>query len=88
MERGLLILVSIIEEVLERKGNGSGLESLDYRRKKIRRADNPLSANVGINFADKGWSLGWYNPVADSGHGVCLLFVYLHIQLFRSFRGT
>jgi hypothetical protein len=33
MERGPLNLVSIIEELLERKSSGSGLESLDYGRR-------------------------------------------------------
>jgi hypothetical protein len=30
---------------------------------------HPLSANVGTNFIDKQWLLGWYSLLADSGHG-------------------
>jgi hypothetical protein len=39
LERGLLSLVSTIEELLERKSSGSGLESREYGRKAIRSAD-------------------------------------------------
>jgi hypothetical protein len=31
---------------------------------------DPLSVKDGTNLADKRQSFGWYNSLADSGHGV------------------
>jgi hypothetical protein len=64
LERGPLSLVSTIEELLERKSSGSGLESREYG------TWNHVPAKVGTNIADKRWSLGRYRSLADSGHGV------------------
>jgi hypothetical protein len=57
LERGPLSVVSTIEELLERKSSGSGLEN-ENTAAVIRRADH----------VDKRRSLGRYSSLADSGH--------------------
>jgi hypothetical protein len=60
LEQGPLSLVRTTEELLARKSSGSGLENREYgRRDPSRRPCNtPLSAKVGINFAEKQRPLG------------------------------
>jgi hypothetical protein len=70
LNRGPLSLVSTIEELLERKSSGSGLESWDYGRGDVTLTTRFHSAKVGTNFVDKWWLLGLYSSLADSGQGV------------------
>jgi hypothetical protein len=72
LEQGPLSLVSTIEELLERKSSGSGLESQEYSRRDPSRW--PRSALYPQRLAltsltSGGHSVG-ISSLADSGHGV------------------
>jgi hypothetical protein len=67
--------VSTIEELLEGKIRGFGLEIREYDHRDLSLTTwHPLSAKVGTNFVNKWWSLGRYSLFADSGSEFSLVF--------------
>jgi hypothetical protein len=74
LERGPLSLVSITEEILERKSSDSGLENREYGRRDLSRWPRATfySQRVGTTFADRWRSLRRYS-IADWGHGVYIV---------------
>jgi hypothetical protein len=73
LERGPLSLVSTIEELLERKNSGSGLENREYGRRDPSRwpRGTLYPQYLAITLPTSGGlSVGRYRSLADSGHGV------------------
>jgi hypothetical protein len=77
-ELGPLSLMSTTEELLERKNSGFGLEIKITALGDLPRwlHYTPLSAKIGISFADKRRSHGQYSSLSHSGYGVCLFLDY------------
>jgi hypothetical protein len=68
LEQGPLSLVSTTEELLDRKGSGSCLESREHGQ-----WDQPHWSH-GTNFADERRPLSQYTSLTDWGHGVQFSF--------------
>jgi hypothetical protein len=73
--------VSTIEELLERKSRGSGLEDREYGRGDPSRCPRGTlyPQKFDINLAYKRRLLGLYSSLADTGHGD---FFYVQRDLF------
>jgi hypothetical protein len=67
LKRGPLSLMSTIEELLDRKISGSGLENREYGRRDPSRwpRGTLYTQNAGTNSADKRRPLGRYGSLAD-----------------------
>jgi hypothetical protein len=82
LELGPLNLVSTTEELLERKGSGSGLESRDYSCREPPRwlLDISLSEKVDTNFDDKRLSFGQYSSLSRTKATELFFFLFLYVM--------
>jgi hypothetical protein len=67
--------VSTIEELLERKSSGWGLESREYGHSDPSRNVAPSIRKCWHLLLRQRWSLGQYGSLADSGHGIYFSFL-------------
>jgi hypothetical protein len=80
LERGPPSIVSTIEELLERKSSGFGLENRYYGHRDPSRwpRDTIYPQKLALTSPDRRWSLNRYSSLADSDHGVCCFFVVVN----------
>jgi hypothetical protein len=76
LEWGPLSLVNTIEELIERKSSGSGLEKQEYGRRDPSQWPRRTlyQQKLALTSQTSGQSISRYSSLTDSGQGVKLLF--------------